>query len=125
MVGGRCWIPGSIFDGGMAGVPDSDGFSGVIPGLASDPFSGSGAGGTTSAPGTSGGTSSASPTVTIRPTISGMLLFHCETTMRFNRKMPYVGSITIAAPIMALEWARNEGDANAGNSCLASMLRGA
>ena len=32
---GVCWIPGSIWDGGIAGTPDSDGFSGVMRGALS------------------------------------------------------------------------------------------
>ena len=46
---GRRSIPGSIFDGGIAGVPDCDGSSGAVVGGGPDPFSGSGAGGITSA----------------------------------------------------------------------------
>lgn len=45
---GRRSIPGSIFDGGIAGAPDCDGFSGAVAGGGPDPFSGTGAGGITS-----------------------------------------------------------------------------
>jgi hypothetical protein len=38
---GVCTIPGSIWDGGIAGTPDSDGFSGVILGAGPLPLSGS------------------------------------------------------------------------------------
>ena len=46
---GVCWIPGSIWDGGIAGTPDSDGLSGVMPGAGSPPLSGNWAGGSMSA----------------------------------------------------------------------------
>ena len=46
---GVCWIPGSIWDGGIAGTPDSDGLSGVMPGAGPPPLSGNWAGGSTSA----------------------------------------------------------------------------
>ncbi len=45
---GRRSIPGSIFDGGMAGAPDCDGFSGAVAGGGPVPFSGGGTGGITS-----------------------------------------------------------------------------
>jgi hypothetical protein len=46
---GVCWIPGSIWDGGIARTPDSDGFSGVVLGAGPLPVSGDWAGGYTSA----------------------------------------------------------------------------
>jgi hypothetical protein len=46
---GVCTIPGSIWDGGIAGTTDSDGFSGVILGAGPLPPSGGWAGGDTSA----------------------------------------------------------------------------
>jgi hypothetical protein len=72
-------MPGSIFEGGMPGVPDSDGFSGVMPGLAPDPFSGSGAGGTTSAADTPTEGSIATQTASIRPTVI-LMVYYTATT---------------------------------------------
>jgi hypothetical protein len=46
---GRRSIPGSILEGGIAGTSDCDGFSGVVAGGGSEPFSGVCGGGTTSA----------------------------------------------------------------------------
>ena len=46
---GVCWIPGSIRDGGIAGTPDSDGLSGMMPGAGMPPLSGNWEGGSTSA----------------------------------------------------------------------------
>ncbi len=46
---GVCWIPGSIWDGGIAGTPDSDGLSRVIPGAGPPPLSGNWADGSISA----------------------------------------------------------------------------
>jgi len=56
---GRRSIPGSIFDGGMAGVPDWEGFSGAVAGGGPAPFS-RGAGGMTSAAKPTGDSNSAS-----------------------------------------------------------------
>ena len=46
---GVCTIPGSIWDGGIAGTPDSDGFSGVMRGAGPLSLLGGWAGGDTSA----------------------------------------------------------------------------
>jgi hypothetical protein len=46
---GVCWIPGSVWDGGIDGTPDSDGLSGVMPGAGPPPLSGNWSGGRTSA----------------------------------------------------------------------------
>jgi hypothetical protein len=46
---GECTIPGSIWDGGIVGTPDSDGFSGVTRGAGPLSLLGGWAGGDTSA----------------------------------------------------------------------------
>ena len=39
-ISGECCIPGSIRDGGIVGAPDSEGFSGMMPGVGLPPLSG-------------------------------------------------------------------------------------
>jgi hypothetical protein len=74
---GMCCIPGSIRDGGIAGAPDSDGLSGVIPGAGSPPPSG-GAGGSTSAATANAGRRVRTVMATSRYRFTGHLLVGSE-----------------------------------------------
>ena len=74
---GTCWMPGSIWDGGMGGTPDSNGFSRVKPGADSPPLIG-GAGGTPSAEMASAGTRLRMAMATTRETLPDHLLVESE-----------------------------------------------